>query len=44
MWFAVIMLVPDAQADLLVATNAADEKAVNAVHRVANALRGSLQK
>lgn len=39
MWFAQIVLVPAAQAGFLIATNAGDEKAMDAVRRVATALR-----
>ncbi|GIV21380.1 MAG: serine hydrolase [Armatimonadota bacterium] len=39
MWFALILLVPDAQAGLLIATNAADEKAMDAARRAADTLR-----
>lgn len=39
MWFAQIVLVPDAQAGFLITTNAADEKAINAVRRVVDIVR-----
>ncbi|MCS6950473.1 MAG: beta-lactamase family protein [bacterium] len=38
MWFAVIMLIPEARMGLLVATNAADERAVEATRRTVDAL------
>ncbi|GIV15806.1 MAG: serine hydrolase [Armatimonadota bacterium] len=39
MWFAQILLVPDAQVGFLITTNAADEKAMNAVRRVVDLVR-----
>lgn len=39
MWFAQIVLVPEARVGFLVATNAADEKAIDAVRRAMTAIR-----
>lgn len=39
MWFAHMVLLPDARAAVLVATNAGDEKAIDAVRRVESALQ-----
>lgn len=39
MWFAQILLVPNARAGFLVAANAADEKAIDAVRRAMTAIR-----
>lgn len=39
MWFAQVLLVPNARAGFLVAANAADEKAIDAVRRAMTAIR-----